>query len=158
LWRTVLPDGGCVTNEYFATGELKKTYGVRTYPVEYAYTDQGRLQTLKTWRNYAGNSGTAITTWKYDGYRGFMTNKVYDDGNGPSYTYTSAGRLKSRTWARGVGMTNTYNSAGDVAVTTYSDGTSRSNVIERTGRTVQVQVQTNVATLTYSPSGILLKE
>jgi len=33
-WRSTQPDGTTVTNEYFVTGALKKTYGSRTYPVE----------------------------------------------------------------------------------------------------------------------------
>jgi len=32
--RSTQPDGTTVTNEYFVTGALKKTYGSRTYPVE----------------------------------------------------------------------------------------------------------------------------
>ena len=43
-------------------------------------------------------TGAAVTTWNYDPYQGFLTNKAYADGNGPVYTYTPAGRLLSRTW------------------------------------------------------------
>ena len=34
------PDGTGVTNEYYLTGQLKKTSGSRTYPVEYRYDAQ----------------------------------------------------------------------------------------------------------------------
>lgn len=60
------PDGTSVTNEYFLTGELKKTYGSRTYPVSYTYDYAGRMKTMTTWQNFAANSGTAVTTWNYD--------------------------------------------------------------------------------------------
>src|SRR5207249_3172648 len=31
-WRTTLPDGASVTNEFYPTGELYKNYGARVYP------------------------------------------------------------------------------------------------------------------------------
>ena len=37
VFKTTYPDATSMTNEYFLTGELKKTYGSRTYPVEYTY-------------------------------------------------------------------------------------------------------------------------
>ena len=112
-----------MTNEYHPTGELKKSYGSRTYPVQYGYDAQGRRTNMVTWKNFAGNSGMAYTLWKYDGSRGFLTNKVYDDGKGPSYSYTLGGRLRTRTWARGVTTTYQTNSFGDTVATSYSDGT-----------------------------------
>ena len=33
---------------------------------------------------------------------GLVTNKVYADGKGPTYTYTPDGKLATRTWARGI--------------------------------------------------------
>jgi hypothetical protein len=32
--KTTLPDITAVTNEFYLTGELKKTYGSRVYPVQ----------------------------------------------------------------------------------------------------------------------------
>jgi hypothetical protein len=64
-WKIVLPDNTSVTNEYFLTGQLKKTSGSRTYPVKYTHDAQGRMKTMKTWQNFAGPSGAAITTWYY---------------------------------------------------------------------------------------------
>ena len=52
IWKSALPDSSTVTNEYFPTGLLKKTYGSRTYPVEYTYDPQGRIKTMKTWQNF----------------------------------------------------------------------------------------------------------
>jgi YD repeat-containing protein len=82
-----------VTNEFYTNGLLKKTTGSRTYPEQYMYNAQGRRTNTTTWQDYGGGTGAAVTTWLYDGYRGFLTNKVYADGKGPSYTYTAAGRL-----------------------------------------------------------------
>lgn len=56
------PDGTSVTNEFFPTGLLKKTYGSRTYPVAYTYDYAGRMKTMTTWQNYASSSGAATTT------------------------------------------------------------------------------------------------
>jgi len=42
---------------------------------------------------------------------------------GPTYTYTAAGRLKTRVWLRGVTATYSYNQAGDLAGISYSDST-----------------------------------
>jgi YD repeat-containing protein len=39
-------------------------------------------------------------------------NKAYADGKGPAYSYSAAGRLKSRVWARGITTTNVYDNAG----------------------------------------------
>lgn len=38
-----------MTNEYYLTGQLKKSSGSRTYPLEYVYDGQGRIQTMKTY-------------------------------------------------------------------------------------------------------------
>jgi YD repeat-containing protein len=100
IWKVGLPDGGSVTNEYYSTGELKKTYGTRTYPVEFTYDTAGRLRTNTTWQSFADNSGKAATAWNYDSRSGLLTSKKYADNTGPTYTYhttfTPAGLLSSR--------------------------------------------------------------
>lgn len=71
---------------------------------------------MKTWQNFAGGTGTAITTWNYDAYRGWLNSKDYADPTtgaagtvGPDYTYTAAGRMATRLWARGSPrVTTTY--------------------------------------------------
>jgi uncharacterized protein RhaS with RHS repeats len=60
--NVVQPDGTSVSTEYHPTGEIKNTWGSRTCPVEYTYDFAGRMKTLKTWQDFAGNSGTATTT------------------------------------------------------------------------------------------------
>lgn len=111
------PDGGVTINEYTTMGLLKKTSGRRTYPVEYTYDAQGRVKTMKTWQDFAGNSGTATTTWNYDSGRGWLANKRYNDNTGPDYTYTAGGRLQTRSWAR-------TGTGGNRILTTYSYGLS----------------------------------
>jgi RHS repeat-associated protein len=157
--RTVMADGAASTNEYHSSGELKKTYGARVYPVEYTDDAQGRKTNMTTWQNYGAATGVANTSWKYDGLRGFMTNKVYADGKGPGYTYTPAGRLRTRTWARGVVTTYETNAAGEAVGMTYSDGSS--NVVynlDRLGRRTNILDGAGSRYLTYTESGLLLME
>ncbi len=158
IWKVGLPDNTSVTNEFYTTGDLKKTYGSRTYPVEYQYDAQGRLTNMITWTAYP-SAGAASTSWKYDAYRGFMTNKLYADGKGPGYTYTPAGRLRTRAWARGITTTYTTNAAGHIVTLVYSDSTpGMTNTYDRRGQLVTVVQGTNTTTLTYNSAGQLLTE
>ncbi len=147
LSTTTLADTTTVTQEYFPNGQLKKTYGSRTYPQEYTYDTQGRLKTLKTWQNYANDTGAAVTTWAYDPVRGWLTSKVYpatststSTSSSTSYFYFPSGRLHTRTWARTVAgqplvATYTFNNAGDLATIDYSDTTPDVGfVYDRLGR------------------------
>jgi RHS repeat-associated protein len=153
--NVVYPDGNKLSQEYFLTGLLKKSFGSRTYPVEYSYDAQGKMKTMKTWQNFAGNTGTNTTTWVYNNERGWMTNKVYSDGNGPRYTFTAGGRLKTRVWARGITTTYKYgfddavsgNQHGDLTVTDYSDSTPDVTLVhDRLGR---VRTVTDVGSRSY---------
>ena len=63
------------------------------------------------------------TRWLYDAATGLLTNKVYADGKGPAYTYTSDGKLLTRTWARGIVTTYGYDVAGQLETVSYSDNT-----------------------------------
>jgi RHS repeat-associated protein len=150
------------TLTYFAsqaTGERTKTWGAREYPVEQTYTAQGRMATMKTWQDFAGNAGTATTTWNYDSARGWLASKRYADNLGPDYAYTPAGRLRQRTWARGTTTTYTTNALGEVERLTYSDGTgSETNTYDRRGRVTTLHSGTNVTTRLYSEAGLLLSE
>ena len=53
-WKVTLPDSTSTSNDYHPTGQLKKTYGSHTYPIEYTYDSQGRMQTMKTGRACRG--------------------------------------------------------------------------------------------------------
>ena len=142
---------------------LQETFGSRTYPVAYTY-DAGRMKTMTTWTNFAASAGAAVTTWNYDGYRGFLANKAYADGKGPSYTYTAAGRLAAP-WARMVGgqplvTTYGYDAAGDLQTVAYSDGTTPNvtNTFDRLGRITQQSTLSSQLNSVYNVAGELVSE
>ena len=160
VWKTTLPDNTSVTNEFYPAGLLKRSYGSRALPVGYSYDAQGRIKTMTNWSGFATFSGARVTTWNYDGYRGFLSNKVYEGGiPGPTYAYTSAGRLQTRAWARGITTTYTYNNAGDAETVIYSDGTAGvTNAYDRLGRLATVTSGTTVCSYARNDAGLLLGE
>ncbi len=150
------------TVTYFTSqpsGERTKTWGAREYPVEDTFDPQGRMKTMKTWTLFAANYGSATTTWNYDSQRGWLSSKRYAGNTGPDYSYTDAGRLKTRTWARGDITGYTNNAAGEVERITYSDATGNvTNTFDRRGRVTTVNSGTNVTSRLYSEAGLLLSE
>jgi RHS repeat-associated protein len=117
------------------------------------------MKTMTTWTNFATGAGAATTTWNYDPYRGFLTNKAYADGKGPTYAYTPAGRLRSRTWGRGILTLYSYNSAGDTEKVAYSDGSPGvSYTHDRLGRLSTVTQGSTTVTRAYNDAGQLLSE
>ncbi len=117
-----------VHTTYWPGGQVKRTWGSRTYPSEYTYDAQGRVKTLTTWQDFAGSTGVATTTWDYDPERGWLSGKRYHDNTGPAYTYWPSGRLKTRDWVRTVSpsgsrlrATYTYNNAGELWTVVYND-------------------------------------
>jgi RHS repeat-associated protein len=154
------PDGTSVASLYLLTGELGETYGSRTYPVGYSYDYTGRMQTMTNWSNFSGGSGSRVTTWNYNAYRGFLTSKTYDGGaTGPSYTYTSAGRLNTRIWARSITTTYGYDGSGGLATVSYSDSTPAvTNTYDRMGRLSTAVRSGMTDTLTYNLANQLLSE
>ena len=163
--QVTLPDGGDVHTTYWPTGELRQTWGARVYPTESAYDAQGRLQTLTTWKDFSGDTGAAVTTWSYDAERGWLNAKTYADGKGPQYTYTDAGRLQTRTWARLAALptpgsplvtTHSYNDAGNLTGIDYSDATPDVTVAyDRAGRPVTTVDAAGTQTLAYAADGQL---
>lgn len=159
VWKTVQPDGTSVTNEYHLTMEPKKTYGSRVYPEERGYDYSGRMKTLKTWQNFSTDTGAAVTTWNYHTNRGWLTSKQYADSQGPSYSYSAAGRLTSRTWARGVVTTNTYDYAGQLATVDYSDSTPDVGFFyDRRGRQTGATNANDAITYLHNDAGQLVAE
>jgi RHS repeat-associated protein len=160
------PDATVVNSVYLLTGELGVQNGSRTYPVAYSYDYAGRMQTMTNWSNFSGGTGARVTTWKYDGYRGWLTNKVYDSGTlGPSYAYTPAGRLATRNWVRLAGgqplaTTYAYDPAGSLTNVSYSDGITPAvaNTYDRLGRLSTVAYNGITDTLTYNLANQLLSE
>ncbi len=123
----VQPDGSSLTNEYYLTGLLARTYGSRSYPVGYEYDAQGLMTTMTNWTAFdpdGAGSGERVTTWEYDPFRGWLLNRCYPDEYGPDYEYKASGRLEKRTWARGnprVTTTYAYNNAGDLWTVAYAN-------------------------------------
>jgi len=129
--------------------------------VEYTYDAQGRMQTMKTWQDFADNEATATTTWNYNSYRGWLTNKTYDGGAaGPIYSNTPAGRLATRKWARNITTTYGYNNAGALARIVYSDGTTPNltNTFDRLGRAATTVCNGMTTTFAYNDANELLSE
>src|SRR5690606_15383035 len=113
---------------YTAQGQLKKQYGSQINPVEFLYDSQGRQRHMLTWQDFnhttgEGIAGPAITEWKYDPRRGWLSKKQDHSGLGASYTYTRAGRLATRIWARGVETTYKYHPDGSLSTIDYDDTT-----------------------------------
>jgi RHS repeat-associated protein len=159
--NVVQPDGTSAYSVYLPTGDLGLQYGSRSYPAAYSYDYAGRMKTMTNWSNFSGNSGARVTTWNYDPYRGFLTSKTYDGGmTGPSYTYTPAGRLASRAWARGITTSYSYDAAGGMTNVTYSDGITPGvgYVYDRQGRQTNILVNGMTDTLAYNLAGQLLSE
>ena len=164
-YRVIQPDGTAVNTSYLLTGELASQSGSRTYPVAYGYDYAGRMKTMTNWSSFAGLAGARVTTWNYDGQRGWLTNKVYADGNGPSYAYTPAGRLASRAWVRLDGNGNplttayAYDTTGNLVNILYSDATPAvTNIYDRLGRLAAVTCNGLTDTLSYNLANGLLAE
>ncbi len=165
------PDGGIVYTQYDLKGQVTKTFGARTYPVEFTYDSQGRRRTMTTWKNFDegtgfGISGSAVTRWNYDPYRGWLSSKDYPDETtgqapategtgGPVYTYTDAGRMATRTWQRGVVTTYNYDaSTGDLDTVSYSDSTtSLAHAYNRQGQVTSTTQGSKVTSFSYDNVG-----
>jgi RHS repeat-associated protein len=149
---------------YTTRGESYRTWGDTGYPVEYAYDDYGQRVTMKTYRagtgwtgsTWPGSPGTAdTTTWAYDNATGTLTSKTDVSSEvvayTRTYTYTTRGQLKTRTWARGV--TTTYNYSTTTAEQTgidYSDSTpDLTYTYNRLGQTKQVIDATSANSTDY---------
>jgi hypothetical protein len=66
----VYPDNTSAHTAFYPNGLPRKTWGSRTYPVEYTYDSAGRKKTMTTWQDAASRSGAAVTTWNYNPQRG----------------------------------------------------------------------------------------
>jgi RHS repeat-associated protein len=155
----VQPDGTTVNNVFSLRGELLRTSGSRNYPVGYSYDAQGRMKTMTNWSTFM-SAGARVSTWNYHVERGWMTNKVDDLGKGTKYSYTAAGRLGTRLWARGTNTTYTYNNYGDLSGVSYDDGVtpSVSYTYTRRGQQENVTRGSDSWKLFYTAAGQLLSE
>jgi RHS repeat-associated protein len=130
---TTLPDTTIARTRYNLKGEMEASWGSQAYPTFRAYTNTGRLATLRTKPTLDANgvptdAGGSVTSWIYSPTRGWLLEKNHDgeSDNGTAdadYDYTLAGRLKTRTWERGV-VTGYGYDRGLLETVDYSDSTA----------------------------------
>lgn len=149
--------GGTTYFSYDVRGNMTNTWGTAAYPISYEYSDEGRMVSMTTYRD--DNGPGDVTTWLYDQATGLLTNKLYADGNGPSYTYTADGLLAERKWARGIITTYQYDIAGGLTNVHYSDATpSVSYAYDRLGRRKTATDAAGSWSFAYDPETLDLQE
>ncbi|MEM1085139.1 MAG: RHS repeat-associated core domain-containing protein [Verrucomicrobiota bacterium] len=110
---------------YDNAGNVAGSWGSQTYPTYRIYNDFNQLTKLRTYKDLSieptlATAADAETEWIYGTITGLLDRKEYHDGNGTDYTYTNAGRLKTRVWERNVTTTYGY-TYGMMTGVTYSD-------------------------------------
>ena len=151
-----MPTTNTVTTVYDAEGRVVSQRGA-TYPVDYAYDEFGNKVSMTTYRDI--NAAGDVTRWLRNEATGLVTNKVYADGKGPTYDYTTDGKLARRVWARGIVTTYSYNANGVLTNTVYSDCTpSVSLVYNRAGRQIEARDAAGITTFAYDTFGSLTNE
>ena len=152
---------GTQTTVYDLKGRITSTFGVRSYPMSYVYDPTyGELKTLTTWKDFAAQTGAAVTTWNYEAATGLLTSKVDPALVAVTYTYDIASRILTRTDARNVVATFAYNnSLKDLTGLSYSDGTPAvTHSYDRLGRPDTTTTGTFARLVrTYEPSNLSLK-
>ena len=128
------------TTVFDADGNAVSLRGAQ-YPVDYSYDEYGRMRSMTTYRTENLAHGD-VTTWLRDESTGLVTNKVYADGNGPTYAFTPDGRPTRTTWARGAWFENVYDVQGRVVQVLHDDTTLDATMdYDRLGRLVSSSVQ-----------------
>ena len=109
---------------YNPNGTVRSVSGAQ-YPVDYTYDYALRMKTMIT---HSSSTASATTAWNYSATTGRLLSKRYHSnpdgtpgttGTGPDYTYTLAGRLATRKWARGI-VTEYFYNCGLLATVYYS--------------------------------------
>ena len=167
---TTHPDTSVTTNRYNSKSQLEATWGSLAYATVYSYDYTGRMLTLGTsptiTDNAPDNNTGILTLWRYDSGTGMLTGKFhnYNAANptdGPTYSYTPAGRLLTRIWKRGVVTTYGHDMGGRINAVTYTDDpASTPNLVytrDTLGRIKTVTRAGNLhATYTYDPTTLRL--
>jgi RHS repeat-associated protein len=156
------PLGNATIYEYNLRGNKVLEYGA-TYPVRYTYDIFGNKTSMTTFRDAGGPTSVSaagdVTTWLYDIASGAMTNKVYADGKGPTYSYTPDGKLSRRTWARGIVTDYSYDNWGNLTNTVYSDGTPTIALsYDALGRQTEAHDAAGITTFIYDSFGSITNE
>ncbi len=155
------PLGKVARYAYTTRGQVYRTWGDTTYPVEHAFNDYGEQVTLSTFRGGSGwnastwpsSPGTAdLTTWAFDPASGTLTSKTDAVSQVTTYTYTTRGQLKTRQWARGVTATYAYSATtAELTSVDYSDSTTDlTYTYNRLGQTATVTDVTGTRAFNYS--------
>ena len=153
------PLGHAIVYEYDLRG--RKIYeGGATYPVRYTYDVFGNKTTMMTYRNESlGPDSGDVTTWLYDEASGAMTNKVYADGRGPTYSYTPDGKLSRRIWARGIVTDYLSDGWGNQTNIVYSDNAPAVSIFyDALGHQVAAHDAAGITTFAYDFWGSLTNE
>lgn len=127
-----LPDNSFSYTSYYLSGQPAGKWGSLTNPTFTLYDNQGRMMELRTFQTLSGqptatSTGFAKTTWNYSSTTGHLLSKKDHAEKGASYTYTAAGRLETRTWARSTvsepKVTSYTYTHGLMTAINYSDST-----------------------------------
>ena len=117
--KLIDPNAGTILYEYDGWGNLKKQTDARGEVEEYAYEDNGRLQSYKR--------GTEVFSYAYDPtYKGQVSSIAYG-GVKTDFRYGTYGRLASKTETvdnRSFPFSYVYNSKGQLETTTYPNSKS----------------------------------
>lgn len=165
-------NGQTVYYNYDAAGRLTHQWGPATYPVRYDYDSAGRLSKLHTYGRTAseprdGSFGSGmewpsdagdghVTTWSYVSGSRLLRAKTDTAGKAVTYTYDSAGRVTTRTWARGVVTNYTYYGTGDLQAVGYSDETPAvAYAYDAKGRMTALIDTAGTHSYTYDAQGVL---
>ncbi len=155
---------------YYPTGQVKAVWGAQTYPRFHKYDEQNRLTELRTYQGLAfgtepdlTTTGFAKTNWVYNTTRGWLDRKEYNDGKGTDYTYTDAGRLATRAWARevttGTPVTTTYGyTAAQLTSVSYNDSLTLAvaYTYDSLGRVLNADNTVSSNTYTYNAADLTL--
>ena len=128
---------------YNLRGQLTQVWGETEYPVEYAYNEFGERVSMTTFRSgddqdlWTGSTWPTtpptgdVTTWTYDEATGLLTAKTDAKAENVTYTYTTAGRMAERFWARLDGQGNPLKTTyvydpltGERTLVDYADNTT----------------------------------
>ncbi len=157
---------------YNERGDLLRQWGDTEITVEYGYDSWGRRTTMATfrggsgWNNASWPTSTAgaadVTTWAYQASTGLLISKTDADNKSTSYTYTQAGQIATRQWARSAGATPVQTSysyspaTGDLTSIDYNDSTpDLTYTYDRLGRAATVTDVSGTRTFNYNLSGTL---
>ena len=115
--------------KYDYKGQTTAVWGAQTYARAYQYNNFGQMTRMHTFQDDSvfnattpptmNSAGYARTEWTYDPLSGDLIEKDDHDGKGAVYTYTTAGRLETRTWARGLRTRYYYDLAGSLTNVHY---------------------------------------